>query len=127
MGQTAIPAIVVDQNQSQLDAAANVPMVTPPGAVLDPMLATSVHASPDVYVLLLGSGVSTGTSVLTGWQVVSDLVRKVAAAQAPDADFDLAATRHEMPWLAVLEQYVPRLYGRWQHCLTRIQLRKVAR
>ena len=85
-GQTAILAIVVDQDQSQLDAAANVPMVTPPGAVLDPMLAlaTSVHASPGVYALLLGSGVSTGAGVLTGWQVVSDLVRKVAAVQAPD-------------------------------------------
>ena len=66
------------------------PLVTPPGAVLDPMvaLATSVHASPGVYALLLGSGVSTGAGVLTGWQVVTDLVRKVAAAQAPD---DLAA------------------------------------
>jgi ribosome maturation protein Sdo1 len=35
-------------------------------------------------VLLLGSGVSTGAGVLTGWQVVTDLVRKAAAAQAPD-------------------------------------------
>jgi hypothetical protein len=66
-------------------------LVTPPGAVLDPMvaLATSVHASPGVYALLLGSGVSTGAGVLTGWQVVTDLVRKVAAAQAPD-DLDAA-------------------------------------
>jgi hypothetical protein len=63
-----------------------VPLVTPPGVVLDPMvaLAMSVHASPGVYALLLGSGVSTGAGVLTGWQVVTDLVRKVAAAQAPD-------------------------------------------
>jgi len=52
-------------------------------------LATSVHASPGVYALLLGSGVSTGAGVLTGWQVVTDLVRKVAAAQAPD-DLDAA-------------------------------------
>jgi SIR2-like domain len=54
--------------------------------MLDPMvaLATSVHASPGVYALLLGSGVSTGAGVLTGWQVVTDLVRKVAVAQAPD-------------------------------------------
>jgi SIR2-like protein len=63
-----------------------VPLVTPPGVVLDPIvaLAMSVHASPGVYALLLGSGVSTGAGVLTGWQVVTDLVRKVAAAQAPD-------------------------------------------
>ena len=52
-------------------------------------LATSVHASPGVYALLLGSGVSTGAGVMTGWQVVTDLVRKMAAAQAPD-DFDAA-------------------------------------
>jgi hypothetical protein len=88
---TAILARVTDQDQSQPEAAANAPLVTPPGTALDPMvsLATSVHASPGVYALLLGSGVSTGAGVLTGWEVVKDLVRKVAAAQAPD-DVDAA-------------------------------------
>src|SRR6266496_349457 len=91
LGRTAILARVADQDQSRPGSAAHVPLVTPPGAVLDPMvaLATSVHASPGVYALLLGSGVSTGAGVLTGWQVVTDLVRKVAAAQAPD-DLDAA-------------------------------------
>jgi hypothetical protein len=41
-----------------------------PGNALDPtvMLATSVHAQPGVYALLLGSGVSTGAGILTGWE-----------------------------------------------------------
>jgi hypothetical protein len=57
-----------------------------PGNALDPtvMLATSVHAQPGVYALLLGSGVSTGAGILTGWGIIKDLVRRAAAAQAPD-------------------------------------------
>jgi len=47
-------------------------------------LATSVHASPGVYTLLLGSGISSVAGVPTGWQVVTDLVGKIAATQAPD-------------------------------------------
>lgn len=43
------------------------------------MLATSMHAQPGIYALLLGSGVSTGAGMPTGWGVVTDLVRKVAA------------------------------------------------
>lgn len=45
------------------------------------MLATSMHAQPGVYTLLLGSGVSTGAGMPTGWGVVTDLVRKVAAQE----------------------------------------------
>ncbi len=47
-------------------------------------LATSLHASPGVYALLLGSGVSTAAGVPTGWQIVTDLVRRAAAAKFPD-------------------------------------------
>jgi hypothetical protein len=47
------------------------------------MLATSMHAQPGVYALLLGSGVSTGAGVPTGWGVVTDLVRRVAAVEDP--------------------------------------------
>ncbi|MPV87287.1 hypothetical protein GB882_01295 [Georgenia ruanii] len=47
------------------------------------MLATSMHAQPGVYAVLLGSGVSTGAGVPTGWGVVQDLVRRAAAAAAP--------------------------------------------
>lgn len=48
------------------------------------MLATSMQAQPGVYALLLGSGVSTGAGVPTGWGVVKDLVRRVAALEDPD-------------------------------------------
>lgn len=56
-----------------------------PGSALDPMIAlsTSMHASPGVYALLIGSGVSTGAGVPTGWQVVQSLVQKVAVAGNP--------------------------------------------
>jgi hypothetical protein len=98
---------VADQDQSEPEATTNVPLVTPPGLALDPMvaLATSVHASPGVYALLLGSGVSTGAGILTGWQVVTDLVRRGAAAQAPE-DIDAAsepgiALRHGGPGTAM--------------------------
>jgi NAD-dependent SIR2 family protein deacetylase len=48
------------------------------------MLATSMHAQPGVYAVLLGSGVSTGAGVPTGWGVVKELVRRIAAADSPD-------------------------------------------
>lgn len=53
-----------------------------PGKALDPLvaLATGIHACPGVYALLLGSGVSTAAGIPTGWQVVSDLLRRAAAA-----------------------------------------------
>lgn len=51
------------------------------------MLATSMHAQPGVYAVLLGSGVSTSAGVPTGWGVVKELVRRTAVAAAPeDAD-----------------------------------------
>ncbi len=57
-------------------------LVTPAGSALDPQiaLATCVHAGPGTYALLLGSGVSTGSGVKTGWAIVEDLVRRAAAA-----------------------------------------------
>jgi hypothetical protein len=56
-------------------------------------LATSVHAQPGVYALLLGSGTSTGAGVPTGWGVVTALVAKVAAAFGDEVptDFDADA------------------------------------
>ncbi|MEU2900957.1 SIR2 family protein [Streptomyces sp. NPDC001273] len=63
-------------------------LAVPPGGALSPMvaLATSVHASPRVYALLLGAGVSMGAGIKTGWGVVKDLVRRAAAANDPDSD-----------------------------------------
>ncbi len=60
--------------------------VVTPTAGIDPRiaLATSVHASPGVYAVLVGSGMSTAAGVLTGWGVVLDLIRKIAAAEGVD-------------------------------------------
>lgn len=51
---------------------------------LDPLvsLAFSIRTSPGVYALLLGSGISRSAGVPTGWEVVLDLIRRVAAAQS---------------------------------------------
>jgi hypothetical protein len=53
-------------------------------------LATALDSQPGVYALLLGSGVSTGAGIPTGWGVVESLVRKaaVAAGDEPGANFD---------------------------------------
>lgn len=55
------------------------------------MLATSMQAQPGVYALLLGSGVSTSAGVPTGWGVVTELVRRVAAVEDPDSIEDAAS------------------------------------
>jgi hypothetical protein len=54
-------------------------------------LAFAVQSSPGVYALLLGSGVSRAARIPTGWEVVLDLVRKLASAQAADCEPDPAA------------------------------------
>ena len=48
------------------------------------MLATGLHAQPGVYALLLGSGVSRSAGISTGWEIVSHLVQKAAAAGDPE-------------------------------------------
>lgn len=48
-------------------------------------LAMSLQAQPGVYALLLGSGVSAGAGVPTGWQVMVDLARKVLVASGDDS------------------------------------------
>ena len=44
-------------------------------------LATALHAAPGVYAVLVGSGMSSAAGIPTGWQVVQDLIRKVALAE----------------------------------------------
>lgn len=53
--------------------------------------AFAIQSSPGVYALLLGSGVSRAARIPTGWEVVLDLVRKLAAAQGADCEPDPAA------------------------------------
>lgn len=43
-----------------------------------------MHRQDGVFALLVGSGVSTGAGLPTGWDVVKDLVRRAAAANDPE-------------------------------------------
>ena len=43
-----------------------------------------MHAAPGVYAVLVGSGMSSAAGIPTGWQVVQDLIRKVALAEGVD-------------------------------------------
>lgn len=65
---------------------------------LDPVvsLAMGVQAGPGVYALLLGAGMSREAGVPTGWEIVSDLVRRAAVARG--ADEELAAADPESWW-----------------------------
>ncbi|MBN9239110.1 MAG: SIR2 family protein [Leifsonia sp.] len=55
-----------------------------------PSLATALVGQPGVYALLIGSGVSTGAGIPTGWEVVDALARRaaVAAGSTVDEGFD---------------------------------------
>ncbi len=57
-------------------------------------LAISMHANPGVYALLVGSGLSCSARIPTGWEVVLDLARKLAALQNEDCEPDPAAWYH---------------------------------
>jgi len=59
----------------------------------DLKLALALHNSPGVYALLLGSGLSSAVGIPTGWQVVMDLVRKLAAIQDVELADDAAAEK----------------------------------
>ncbi|WP_217134115.1 SIR2 family protein [Leucobacter chinensis] len=59
-------------------------------------LTTGMHAQPGVYAVLLGSGVSTAAGIPTGWGVVRDLVRRVAAT-ANKSDDDAAQSAWDDP------------------------------
>ena len=54
-------------------------------------LAISVHSNPGVYALLMGSGLSRPAGIPTGWDVVLDLVRKVAMLTGEDCEPDPSA------------------------------------
>ena len=56
--------------------------------MIDPVhaLAFSIHSTPGVYALLLGSGVSRASGIPTSWEVTLDLVRQLAALHGEDPD-----------------------------------------
>ena len=73
-------------------------METPIGGINPRIaLATSMQASPGVYAVLLGSGISSAAGIPTGWQVVEDLIRRVARAQ--NIDIDQLGRTPEAWWL----------------------------
>ncbi len=51
-------------------------------------LAMSMHSCKGVYALLLGSGVSRSAGIPTGWDIVLDLIRKLASIKGEAADPD---------------------------------------
>ena len=61
--------------------------------MIDPLvsLAFAIHSNRGAYAVLLGSGVSVGAGVPTGWQVVLDLISKVARLLGEDAGDDPAS------------------------------------
>jgi hypothetical protein len=58
--------------------------------VIDPLLslAMSMHSGKGIYSLLLGSGVSKSAGIPTGWDIVLDLIRKLAAMRGETAEPD---------------------------------------
>lgn len=54
-------------------------------------LALSLHHSPGVYALLLGSGLSRSAGIPTGWEITLDLVRRLGALNGVTDQPDWAA------------------------------------
>lgn len=54
--------------------------------MLDPILslAIAMQSDPGVYALLVGSGLSRSAGIPTGWEVVLDLIRKLALLMNED-------------------------------------------
>ena len=58
--------------------------------MIDPSLslAASVQSNPGVFALLIGSGVSRSSGVPTGWEIVVDLIRKLAKLRGEECGGD---------------------------------------
>ena len=61
--------------------------------MIDPLLALAfgMQSNKGVYALLLGSGVSRSAGIPTGWEIVLDLIRKLAHLEGVDCGVDPAA------------------------------------
>lgn len=66
--------------------------MTLPGQ-LDPLLnlALALYNTRGGYAVLIGSGVSRGAGIATGWEIVEDLIRMVASLEGGDAPAKAAA------------------------------------
>jgi len=58
--------------------------------MIDPSLslAVSVQSNPGVYALLIGSGVSRSSGVPTGWEIVAELIRRLAILKGEECGND---------------------------------------
>ncbi len=75
-------------------------------------LASSIHAGPKTFALLLGSGVSASSGVPTGWHVTLDLIRRLALLRDEDIGDDPIAwyreqTGGEPDYSALLTELAP--------------------
>ena len=51
-------------------------------------ISLALDANKGAYAVLLGSGVSAAAGIPTGWQIVSDLVTKMASVEGADVASD---------------------------------------
>lgn len=53
---------------------------------LDPITSLSIatHAATGSFALLLGSGISRAAQIPTGWEIVGDLIKRIALADGPE-------------------------------------------
>ncbi|PZX50427.1 SIR2 family protein [Cereibacter changlensis] len=58
-------------------------------------IAFSIHENKGVFALLLGSGLSRSAEIPTGWEITSDLVRRIAVAQGVEEQSDWHKWYHE--------------------------------
>ncbi len=65
--------------------------------MIDPQvsLAFALRSNPGAYAALIGSGVSVGAGIPTGWQVVLDLISQLARVLGESPGNDLAVWYQE--------------------------------
>ena len=54
-------------------------------------LAIAIANDPGSYALLLGSGVSRPAGIPTGWEILNDLISRIAAAEGEEPGVDPSA------------------------------------
>jgi SIR2-like domain len=72
-----------DTSAREVSGSIALPIPTP-GVDNRVALAMGIQAAPGAYAVLAGSGMSRAAHVPTAWDVVRDLIRKVAAAEGAD-------------------------------------------
>ncbi len=91
--------------------------------MIDPALslAMTVESNKGVYALLLGSGVSRAAGIPTGWEVVLNLIRKLASLRGedpePDPDRWYEATFGAPPSYAEVLEHVAQMPAERQRLL----------